>query len=260
MASEITIIGLCIVSGVLSGMLVNYLADTLPWKRRFARPFCFNCDTSQPWSTYFIFPRRCKACGTRRNWRTWLVEATYIGLALWLWNQPPAQIGFWGGWLVLIFFGVIVLIDLEHRLILHPVSWVGAGLGLVVGLMRNGWWDTVLGGAVGYATMWLLYWLGELIMRGLARLKKRSLSDVALGYGDVNLSGILGLMLGWPLVIPGLFLSILIGGAVSLVYLVIMVILRRYQLFTALPYGPFLIAGAFIFLFLGEQLIVILGY
>ena len=160
----------------------------------------------------------------------------------------------------MIFFGVIVLIDLEHRLILHPVSWIGAGLGLVIGLMRNGWWETVLGGAVGYATMWLLYWLGELIMRGLARLKKRSLSDVALGYGDVNLSGILGLMLGWPLVIPGLFLSILIGGAVSLVYLVIMVILRRYQLFTALPYGPFLIAGAFIFLFLGEQLIVILGY
>jgi leader peptidase (prepilin peptidase)/N-methyltransferase len=86
------------------------------------------------------------------------------------------------------------------------------------------------------------------------------LDDVALGFGDVNLSGILGLMLGWPLILTGLVLAIFVGGLVSLIYLLIMMILRRYQLFTALPYGPFLITGAFVMLFFGGSLLAILGY
>jgi hypothetical protein len=34
-----------------------------------------------------------------------------------------------------------------------------------------------------------------------------------------------------------------------LIYLVIMVIARRYHLFTALPYGPYLVAGAILLLY-----------
>ncbi len=143
---------------------------------------------------------------------------------------------------------------------MHPVSWAGAALGLVVGLMRNSWWETLLGGVVGYALMWILYKLGDVVMKGIAKLRGRTLEDVALGYGDVNLSGVLGLILGWPLIFPGLFLSILIGGVVSLIYLVVMIATKRYQLFMALPYGPFLIAGAFLLLFFGQQFIRVLGY
>ncbi len=35
--------------------------------------------------------------------------------------------------IVLIYFGIITVIDLEHRLILHPTSLAGAVLGLIVG-------------------------------------------------------------------------------------------------------------------------------
>jgi len=160
----------------------------------------------------------------------------------------------------LIYYGVVVVIDIEHRLIMHPVSWVGVGLGLVIGTARNGWSETLIGGAVGYGLMWLLYHLGDLIMKGIARAKHRTLDDVALGYGDVNLSGVLGLMLGWPLILPGLVIAIIIGGLVSLVYLIIMLLLGRYRVFTALPYGPFLIAGAIILLFFSEPIITLLGY
>jgi leader peptidase (prepilin peptidase)/N-methyltransferase len=178
-------------------------------------------------------------------------------LAVWSWLNPPNAIGFWGGWLVLIYFGVVAVIDIEHRLILHPVSWAGVGVGLLIGVIRNGWWETLLGGAIGFGLMWLLYWLGEIIMRGLARMRGRTPDDVALGFGDVNLSGVLGLMLGSSLILPGLLLAIFIGGLVSFFYMLVMLILRRYRLFAALPYGPFLIIGAFVFLFLGEYLLVI---
>ncbi len=153
-----------------------------------------------------------------------------------------------------------MVIDMEHRLILHPVSCVGVGLGIAIGMVRNGWQYTLIGGAIGFVLMWLLYRLGDITMRGVARLRKQTLDEVALGFGDVNLSGILGLMLGWPLVMWGLFLTAVIGGLVSLMYLIIMLILRRYKLYTALPYGPYLISAAFLLLFLGEPLLKLLGH
>jgi len=240
-------------------MVVNYLADTLPWKRRIVRPFCINCDQTQSLFNYMVWPRQCLHCKERRSWRTWLVELVYIGLALWTWQQPQKEIGFWLGMVVLLYFGVVVVIDMEHKLILHPVSWAGAGLGLIVGLIREGWLNTLIGGIVGFGVMWLLFWLGELIMKGLARLRGQTLDDVALGFGDVNLSGVLGLMLGWPLIVAGLVGAIMIGGLVSLIYLVVMLALKRYRLFMALPYGPFLVAGAFVLLFLGARVQALLG-
>lgn len=259
MDNDFVTIGLLAILGLVSGMLVNYLADVLPWKRRLVKPFCLSCDTTQPLIGFLLWPRRCKRCGTRRSWRTWLVEFIYIAMALWSWNNPANRLNYMLTWMCLIYFGVVIVIDIEHRLIMHPVSWAGVGLGLVVGTARSGWMETLIGGAVGYGLMWLLYRLGELTMKGLARLRQRTLDDVALGFGDVNLSGVLGLMLGWPLVLPGLLIAILIGGLVSLFYLIVMLLLGRYKLFTALPYGPFLIAGAFLLLFLGENLITILG-
>ena len=43
---------------------------------------------------------------------------------------------------------------------------------------------------------------------------KYSEEDVALGFGDVHLSGILGLLLGWPGITGGLFVAIILGGRV----------------------------------------------
>jgi prepilin signal peptidase PulO-like enzyme (type II secretory pathway) len=259
MCNDVLRILTLIIFGIASGMLVNYLVDTLPWKRRLAKPFCLNCDAPQPLVNYLLVPRRCTQCSTPRSWRTWLVEIIFVALAQWTAYLPANKLGFWLGWLILVYFGIVAVIDIEHRLILHPVSWAGVGLGLAIGMVRNGWLDTLIGGAVGFGLMWLLYRLGDTIMRGVARLRKQTLEEVALGFGDVNLSGIIGLMLGWPLVAWGLFLTAVIGALVSLAYLIIMVVQRRYRWDTALPYGPYLVAAAFLLLFLGEPLLALLG-
>jgi prepilin signal peptidase PulO-like enzyme (type II secretory pathway) len=60
---------------------------------------------------------------------------------------------------------------------------------------------------------------------------------------------VIGLLLGWPGVLAGLVLAVLIAGAVTLVYLLVMVISRRYTPNLALPYGPFLAASAIFLLF-----------
>ena len=239
---------LIVLLGVATGMLVNYLADVLPLRRRFSKPLCTACQADMPPVNYWLWPRRCLACGKHRRWRVWLVEAIYAVLAIWLWQTPLEKIGFWGGWLLLAYFGVVVVIDIEYRLILHPVSLVGVVIALGLGWILNGLPSTLIGGAVGFGVMWLLYMLGELVMRLVARLRGETVDDVALGFGDVNLSGVLGLLLGWPGIVVGLVLAIFIGGAVSLLFMLGMALTRRYRLFMALPYGPFLIAGAVIVL------------
>lgn len=248
-----------LVAGWLAGGLVNYLSDVLPLRRRFTRPFCVQCNQSVPWWNYLFWWHCCPSCGRRASLRVWLVSLIYICASLWLWEAPPGKLGFVAGFILLIYFGVVVVIDLEHRLILHPVSIFGALLGLAVGIYLHGVKWTLLGGIAGFGVMWLLYKLGELVLIVAARLRGQKVYDVALGFGDVNLSGVLGLILGWPGVLVGLGLAIFIGGIVSLLYLVIMILLRRYRVFMAVPYGPFLVVGAMIILYFREALLRLVG-
>ena len=235
--------------GWLTGGLVNYLADILPIKRRLGKPICVACHETIPTVNYLLWPRRCPACGSRRAWRTWAVEAFYVAAALWMWSTPPERFGFWAGLLLLAFLGVVFVIDMEHRLILHTVSIFGALLGLALGTYMHGLVPTLIGGAAGFGIMYGLYWFGDVFARFLARRRGEELTEVALGFGDVNLAGITGLLMGWPGIIAGLLLAIIIGGVVSLVYMLLMAVLRRYEHFMAIPYGPFLVISIVVLLF-----------
>jgi leader peptidase (prepilin peptidase)/N-methyltransferase len=250
---------LAIIPGWLAGMLVNYLADVLPLRRRLTKPFCIQCDTSQSWVNYLIWPRRCPVCHHSRGKRVWVVELFYIVASVLISRFPPDKLGYWLGMILITYFGVVVLIDLEYRLIMHPVSIFGGILGIIVGFLRVGWWRALVGGVAGFGIMWLLYQFGILIIKIIDRIRGRPVNDVALGFGDVNLSGVLGLMLGWPLILVGLVVAVLIGGAVSLIYLVIKLITRKYQAFMALPYGPFLILGAVILIFFRDMVVKLIG-
>ena len=189
----------------------------------------------------------------------WVVEIIFIAASAYISYSPPVKIGYWLGMIVLAYFGVVVLIDLEYRLIMHPVSIFGAVLGLIVGILRVGWLRAVVGGVVGFGIMWMLYLLGVLIIKIVNRKRSQAVNDVALGFGDVNLSGVLGLMLGWPLVFVGLVVAVLLGGFVSMIYIIIKLITRKYNAFMALPYGPFLVVGAVILIYFPDLVIRLIG-
>ena len=167
---------------------------------------------------------------------------------------------------MLIFFAIITVIDLEHRLILHPTSLFGAILGFIVGTSIHsrindnglliGMGLSLLGGLFGFGVMFLLYQLGALVARFRARRLVAAGQDddeeEALGGGDVYLLGVLGLMLGWDFIVSALAWGIIFGGLVSFVFLFILIIRRRYSseaLMTFIPYGPFFIIAASLFLF-----------
>lgn len=240
-----------ILIGWVAGALVNYLSDVLPNRRRLVAPFCLQCLKPVGWLNYLVWPRRCMNCQNQRSLRTWIVELVFIVACLGIWTAPPERLTFLIGLVWLIYFGVIIVIDIEHRLILHPVSWVGAVLGLSTGVWLHGWLNTLIGGAVGFGIMLGFYWLGIGYVRFVARKKGQNVEEGdAFGFGDVNLSGVIGLLLGWPGVLAGLVFAILFSGVFMLLFIGGMLIARRYTPNMALPYGPFLAASALYLLFL----------
>jgi prepilin signal peptidase PulO-like enzyme (type II secretory pathway) len=107
--------------------------------------------------------------------------------------------------------------------------------------------------------MVLLYYFGKLFSKLIARSRGETFNEDELGFGDVILGGVLGLILGWPGIVLGIILALLIGGLVSLVFIVIMLVRRNYRSFVAIPYGPFLIAGAVALLYFKELINSFIG-
>jgi prepilin signal peptidase PulO-like enzyme (type II secretory pathway) len=246
-----------VLAGGACAALVNYLCDVLPRTRRLSAPACTQCGTTYSWPAYALSVK-CPACGHRRGLRPWLTALALIGLSLYVWVHSP-RMGYWAALLVLGYFAVVVVIDVEHRLILGPVSAAGAALGVVIGGWQHGPVATLLGGIAGFLLMYSLFMLGVLFSRWragrLMRQGRAADEEEALGWGDVTLGVVLGLLLGWPLFFLALLLGILIGGAIGLI-IVIAAVLRgaygRQALTLFMPYGPSLVIGASCILFLPD--------
>ena len=72
-----------------------------------------------------------------------------------------------------------------------------------------------------------------------------------MGLGDVKLSLLMGLVLGWPNILIALFLAFGLGALVG----VSLILLGKKTLKSQIPFGPFLVAGALAALFWGQQII-----
>ena len=76
----------------------------------------------------------------------------------------------------------------------------------------------------------------------------------AMGLGDVKFMGAIGAFLGWKAVIFSLALSSFIGGFLVGLPLVL---LRRRELSSRLPYGPYIALAAAIWIFEGKPLVAL---
>lgn len=245
--------------GLLAGCLVNYLSDVLPTQRKLARPICNSCGAAFRWQDYFLL-RSCTECKQRRSWRTSIVLIAAILISTTVLFIAPPKLGYWISLLVLTYFGVVLVIDLEHRLILHPVSLVGTIIALLAGYLNHGLVSTLVGGLVGLIIMLIFYGFGMVFARYRARKLGVDDDEEALGFGDVILSGVLGLMLGWPQIYQALVIAILAGGLISLVVILTLSAMRRFEsmnVFTA--YGPYLILGATLLIFFPQAAAIFVG-
>jgi prepilin signal peptidase PulO-like enzyme (type II secretory pathway) len=238
--------------GWASGWIINYLGDVLPVHLRLTIPVCVHCKETIPWRDYLLF-RACPYCEKKRAARTWVVQIGAPLVAIFLYLFPPARLGFWIGFGLLAFFALVAVIDLEYRIILRLLYVLGALLGLAIGWMIRGPLETILGGIAGFGIMLGLFYLGILFTRVIGRLRQIEIEETALGFGDVYLMAGLGLMMGWPEVIGGLLLALIIGGLVSGGIILGTWLAKRYEPLQAIPYAPFLLLAAVIMIYIPKQ-------
>jgi prepilin signal peptidase PulO-like enzyme (type II secretory pathway) len=138
------------------------------------------------------------------------------------------------------------------------VSFPAAILVILLGYLNpdQGLGETIIGGLAGFGFFFFLYVMGAVFNVVMGRLRGSRIDEVAFGFGDVTLAGVIGLTVGWPAVLVALLLGIFIAGAFSLAYILINLLLRKYNPFMPIPYGPFLIAGAFLVYFGGPNILL----
>ena len=161
-----------------------------------------------------------------------LTAALAAGSVAWVLGDDPSL----PAWTALCVVGTwLAYIDwrtrlLPKRLVLPTYGVIGVAL-LVAGLV-SGDTDALVRAGVGwlatfavYALLWLLHPRG-------------------LGYGDVRLSGVLGMTLGWigwSALVVGAYAGFLLGAVIGGLLALAKVVDRR-----GYPFGPFMLAGAWL--------------
>jgi prepilin signal peptidase PulO-like enzyme (type II secretory pathway) len=243
--------------GFLLGIVINLLADSLPQYRRPRGFHCTACSARKSplaWSGLIAFltgKRECPYCGKLQEWRAPLIEISLAAGAALIYKANPDWTVFLPGIVILFIYLLIIVIDIEHRLILHIVSGPSA---LVIFLLsflnpERDWQETLIGGVAGFFSFLLLYFLGQLFAIVMGRLRGTQIDEVAFGFGDVTLAGVIGLTVAWPGVIVALILGIFLAGIFSFFYILARMLLRRYSPFMPIPYGPFMIIGCLVVYF-----------
>lgn len=238
-----------ILAGWIAGWIVNYLADVLPITRRLDKPACRQCGVSFSWAAYLSF-RRCPD-GHGRSPRLWLVQIAITAMSVYAFLNPPLKIGYWAGMVLLAYFGVVFVIDVEHRLIMHPTSVFGALLALTLGIYSHGLAATLSGGLAGFLILITFYLFGILFTKMREKqMKMKGLEpddEEAFGQGDVILATILGFLVGWPLIWFAVIVGIFLAGGISVLLVASWVIRRQFKanaLMNFIPLGPYYILGA----------------
>ena len=254
---------LMIILGLLSGGLINVLADDLPYRRRPGWPAYPNGRPRpiRAWLgiTAFLFGRRQSHPGAvKLGWRYPVTEtatAALMAAAFVIMGRIPNAAGgqtlIWLMYMAI--FILITVIDLEHRLIMLVCLAPAAGLALFEAARFPDPGPTLAaalaGGGLAFAVFYLIYQGGRLFRHFIERRRGAAIDDDVFGFGDVMLGGLSGLTLGWPDALLAMFISIFLGGLGAVFHLA-----RPRPVYRVIPYGPYIAAATIIVMFFGDKL------
>lgn len=236
--------------GAVFGSFFNVCIFRLPRGISLLKPrsFCPKCKSpirpkdNIPLLSYLLLKGKCRYCGAPISPRYPLVEGLSGLLALFCISRfglgPKA-------FLYYFFFSSLLVssfIDLEHRIIPDVLTLGGLALGIIgslLGLTLKPY-QALLGLLVGGGGLFLIGFLYEL-------LRKRE----GMGGGDVKLLAMIGAFTGPKGALFSMFFGSFLGACVGF----LLMKLKRLEAQGAIPFGPFLSIGSFLYLLWGERII-----
>ncbi len=236
--------------GAAVGSFLNVCIYRLPAGESIVSPpsRCPACGARiRPWDNipvlgWLILGGKCRDCGAPISPRYPFVELLngLLTLALFLKFGPSPT------FLVLFVFCsalvAITFIDLDHQIIPDVISLPGIVVGFACSFVLPwlGWKSSLMGIVAGGGSLLLVAWLYELFTK-----------KEGMGGGDIKLLAMMGAFLGWRSVPFIIFASSLIGSVIG----VTLMLIQKKDGKLAIPFGPFLAAGAVLYIFYGKAII-----
>jgi leader peptidase (prepilin peptidase)/N-methyltransferase len=257
--------------GLAIGSFLNVCIARIPERRSIVSPpsTCPHCRQAIAWYdnvpvlAYLWLGGRCRSCRASISARYPLVEAGagLISVLLFFrYGLGPE----WG-----IYFAfccamiVLLLIDLDHRILPDVITLNGVWMGVVVSLylaQASGFASRILGflGAdttSPYVVALTASVLGMIFGGGLLWIVREAFFRLrgvqGMGLGDVKMMAMVGAFLGVPLTLMTILLGSVVGSIVGILVIRVFGKSRQYQL----PFGTFLGAGAIIAVLYGDALL-----
>ncbi|MFD6700110.1 MULTISPECIES: prepilin peptidase [unclassified Microbacterium] len=271
--------------GLVIGSFLNVVAYRVPAGISLMRESrCPECDTPIRWwqnvpvLSWLILRGRCANCAAPISGRYAIVEAlTGVVFVAVTWGAVagrfvslrslndhggvPLDDSVWAAvadpvfWIVLVAFlyfsavsVVLTLIDLDTKRLPNVIVLPSIVVGIVllafaaaIGASTSSaaGWGTFLRAIASGAILYAFYFIVRVI------------SPRAMGGGDVKLAALVGLYLGWcgwATLMVGAFAAFVFGGLFGIG----LILLRRAKRKTAIPFGPWMIAGAWAGIAVGE--------
>jgi len=253
---------LIFILGLVIGSFLNVVIYRVPAGESIVKPpsHCPKCNTQLknidlvPVFSWIFLRGKCRYCGVKIPARYALVElatgllflAFFMRFGISMPELPSLLAGItFTSILIAIFF-----IDIDHQIIPNGLVIIATVAGGAVVLLNaflgfkfffaQLWWEHLLGVVPGVVAMLVIMILGALIYK-----------KEALGMGDVKIFIPIGLFLGWKLAIAALIIAIIAGGIGG----VIIMITRKAERTSAMPFGPFIVVGALVAMLANYQLI-----
>lgn len=240
-------LGFC---GLFIGSFLNVLIDRLPHGKNVLtdRSRCDSCHKVLTWRelipilSFVLQKGRCRKCHTKLSLRYPISElaTSLIFFGITLVTLPNLFLTI-TALIIASCLLVITVIDIEHYLIPDPLVVVLLLTTLVSIILTNTAQLPVhlLSSIGAFAFLWFIWFVTK---------------GKGMGFGDVKFAAFLGLSLGFPRVIVGLYAAFLTGA----IWGVIMIIVTKKKLKSRLPFGPFLILGYLFGLVGSEQILRLL--
>lgn len=193
---------------------------------------------------------KCRYCQKPISWQYPLVELVMAVLFLlsylyWPYGFDMAGSIQFGIWLVfLVGFIALTVYDILWQELPDRIVWPLAGLAFAQTVFlaaSNQDWHVLLWAGTGVAIISGLFWLLFEVSKG-----------AWIGFGDVKLGIVLGLLAGTPLAaVLVIFFASVLGTLASIP----MLVKSEQKMKLHIPFGPFLIAGLVIVYFFGQSII-----
>ncbi len=235
------------VFGLFIGSFLGVVIDRVPHKKSIiaGRSYCNYCKHNLgffdliPLASFIILRGKCRYCKKKLSWfypGIELITALLFALTFYLVYSPVTILNyrflFYVAYLLVMISGFIAIffIDLKHRIIpdkilllLAIISFVWLVIGQQYLLINN--LLSALGSFGFFLLVTLLYYIFT--------------RKTGMGGGDIKMSFVLGLFLGFPLIVVALYLAFLIGAIIA----VFLIILKKKKFGSSIPFGPLLIIG-----------------